>query len=442
MFEMRVMIPFVLAVASAVGGAFSYGGENPCLPLIFGVAAVLLLCIAAQARHRWAGMFLTGWSGFCVAMYLLVMKNDLKNSFCATTGSCDCNAVNLLDESMLFGMPVSALGAAFYAGVIALSLVAIRNRDPEKYPKSAHLIGLLSFISVIFSIRLGLVSMNEGKWCMLCVCLYGVNLLLFLNALALAKGSEHSFFRGGLTAMWGRGGKSGGVLWTTSLVVLIGSLSFFGKSEVSSDLDKLFEATAGALELDGTEPVFGSPSAPYIVVEFADFECGACGATYDPLHDLVEANPDIQLVFKHYPLSSLCNDAIQGARHQNSCAAAVAADCAGEQGKFWELARSMFKNQNFLDLNNIEIMAGQAHLDLQKFSACRDRISADAGVRADIEAARAVGVHHTPALFLKGIQGDEWVAMRGHVAGLEALVHAHRSGTTIPPTPEAKPHDH
>jgi hypothetical protein len=63
-------------------------------------------------------------------------------------------------------------------------------------------------------------------------------------------------------------------------------------------------------------------------------------------------------------------------------------------------------------------------------------------VRSDVSAAATVGVHATPSLYLKGIQGDEWVLVRGGVASLQALLDAHRSGKTMPPTPKAEPHSH
>jgi protein-disulfide isomerase/uncharacterized membrane protein len=452
MSKKSVIIPFVLALASAVAAILTRGGESPCTPLALGVAAMLLLCVSAKAWHRWGGMLLTSWSGFSVAMYLIIEKKGLAESFCSVSAVCDCGTVNASEHSMLFGIPIAAFGAAFYAGVTALSVMVIASGDraQSRYGRAAQLIGLGALFSVLYSIFLAMVSMELGKWCMLCVSLYGINLILLVNALALAKSTDDGLFRGGLSALWTKSDKSGSVMSGVGIVVLLATVFWYGsapgdaapKAESAADLSKLFVAPEGVLELDGTEPIFGSPSAPYRVVEFADFECPACGAAFDPVHDLVAASPDVQLSFKHYPISGICNDAIDGDRHLNSCDAAVAADCAGEQGKFWEMASSLFKNQRHLNPDAYDILAKQQYLDLDVFSACRARVSADVGVRSDVSAAATVGVHATPSLYLKGIQGDEWVLVRGGVASLQALLDAHRSGKTMPPTPKAEPHSH
>ena len=88
--------------------------------------------------------------------------------------------------------------------------------------------------------------------------------------------------------------------------------------------------------LDGSEPVYGNPDAKYTVVEFADFECPYCGMVAPELKKIVDENPDVKLLFKHYPLSNVCNLNVAREGHANACAAAIASDCAGKQGKFWE----------------------------------------------------------------------------------------------------------
>ena len=370
-------------------------------------------------------------------------------SFCSVSEVCDCGAVNASEQSVLFGIPIALLGAAFYAGVTALSLVVIRGVGSERYARAPQLIGLGSLLSVLFSVYLAMASMEMGKWCMLCVSLYGVNFILLLNAMALGKGDDVGMVSGAMAALRGKPDKSGGVLTGTALVVLVAAMAWYGdgeggevKTESKQDLAKLFVAPEGPLELDGTEPVLGNPSAPYMVVEFADFECPACAYTYEPLHALVKASPDLQVRFKHYPISGLCNDSIEGDGHKNACAAAVAADCAGEQGKFWEMTRSLFKNQQDLSPDAYQILAKQQYLDIDKFTACMGRVSADVGVRADVAAAKAVGVHATPSLYLKGVKEGEWILVRQGTKGLEALLKAHRAGQPFPPTPKAEPHSH
>jgi hypothetical protein len=64
------------------------------------------------------------------------------------------------------------------------------------------------------------------------------------------------------------------------------------------------------------------------------------------------------------------------------------------------------------------------------------------GIRLDVKHAVSVGVHATPSIYLKGATGAGWVAIRGGVPGLTALVGAIKEGRSLPPTPPAQAHAH
>ena len=71
----------------------------------------------------------------------------------------------------------------------------------------------------------------------------------------------------------------------------------------------------------------GRPDAAIVIVEFSDLQCPACRFAVGPVKDLLKLyGQDTRLIFKHYPLS----------QHRLAWPAAVAAECAGRQGKFWE----------------------------------------------------------------------------------------------------------
>ena len=179
------------------------------------------------------------------------------------------------------------------------------------------------------------------------------------------------------------------------------------------------------------------------MVEIADFECPYCARLFPDIHALPKQDPDIQLMFKHYPLSGLCNEGLGTDRHKNACGAARAADCAKRQDKFWDLTRLMFKNQKHLDIEGIEIMAKQVGLDVDALKVCIDDPLTDAKVRTDVAHGSAVGVHATPSLFLQGLYGDQWVLVGSGPKGVAKLVAAHKAGKAFPAVPPApKPHKH
>jgi protein-disulfide isomerase len=119
--------------------------------------------------------------------------------------------------------------------------------------------------------------------------------------------------------------------------------------------------------------VLGNPNAPVQVLEFADFECPACGdfavvTEPDVRKRLVETG-QISLRFLDFPL----------ANHRNSLAASNAAACANEQGKFWEMHDAIFENQDRWSAITtsrpkgvFEELARQVGLDVGKWEECFD----------------------------------------------------------------------
>ncbi|MEC7946060.1 MAG: thioredoxin domain-containing protein, partial [Myxococcota bacterium] len=348
------------------------------------------------------------------------------------------------------------IGAGFYAAVLAVSVAA--SRGPARYDRAAHIIFFGGVLGVCYSVFLAGVSLKLGAWCLFCISLYGLNLLLLVGGALQARTLEGETLLGGIApALRGGDDKSMSLMATAGIVVMAGSLFVYNQSggdgptagEVLADkapadidpaeLAALFQAPKAPLEVDGTEPVLGDPSAPYVVVEFADYECPHCAATAPELKALVEAHPEIQLQFKHYPISNLCNEAIGAAGHENACAAAAAAECARLQGRFWELSALMFKNQQYLAKDDIRFMAGQVGLDTAAFEACMADPATEQAVRVDAAAGDRAGLTGTPTLYLKGVKGDEWLHVRGLGDEVAALVAAHKEGIELPPTPAFAP---
>jgi protein-disulfide isomerase len=136
----------------------------------------------------------------------------------------------------------------------------------------------------------------------------------------------------------------------------------------------------------------GAASPKYTVLEFADFECAHCKAAAPSVEELVRKHPDVKVVFKHFPLSF----------HAMAKKAAIAAEAAGRQGKFWEMHGAIFATQENL---SDELLLGHAKalgLDATKFTADL----ADPALLAKVEASRTeaagFGVDATPAFFVNG----------------------------------------
>ena len=141
-------------------------------------------------------------------------------------------------------------------------------------------------------------------------------------------------------------------------------------------------------------PKKGAESPAVTLVEWADFECPFCAVAAPLLKKVVDKYPgQVQLVFKHYPLSS----------HQHSETAARAAVAAQRQGKFWPLQQAMFESQKSgLDETNIRKLARDAGLDLKSFeSDIASEATADSVAR-DRKQADELGLEGTPMIYING----------------------------------------
>jgi protein-disulfide isomerase/uncharacterized membrane protein len=146
----------------------------------------------------------------------------------------------------------------------------------------------------------------------------------------------------------------------------------------------------------------GASDAPVTIVEFSDFQCPACGQAFLDLHDLVRRRHDVRLVFRHFPLDQRCNDQVEHGVHPMACLAACAAECAGQQGKFWEYHDLLFEDQAGLARDTLFGFARELGLDIPRFRTCLDDPATLALVRGDVRDGSALGVRSTPTIFING----------------------------------------
>jgi protein-disulfide isomerase len=137
----------------------------------------------------------------------------------------------------------------------------------------------------------------------------------------------------------------------------------------------------------------GPKDAPVTIVEYADFQCPACGTAAPTLKAIAERyGPKLRIVFRDFPLPS----------HKDAPKASEAAACADAQGRFWEMYDVLFSNQRGLAVPDLKRHAATLGLDAEAFNQCLDsgrteerwRKSRDEGVR--------YGVNATPTFFVNG----------------------------------------
>jgi len=144
----------------------------------------------------------------------------------------------------------------------------------------------------------------------------------------------------------------------------------------------------------------GTDVAAVKIVEWGDFQCPACGQSYQILKPVFEKYQDkIQVDFKHFPLTSI---------HPFAFNAAVASECAADQSMFWQYHDKLYENQQDLKKSDLIAYAGQLNMDVTKFEACYDsRVKADI-VKSDMAEADKLGLNSTPTFFFDGEKLQDW----------------------------------
>lgn len=158
-------------------------------------------------------------------------------------------------------------------------------------------------------------------------------------------------------------------------------------------VDIVMDAPRQKIAVESTDPVLGPASAEVEIVEFSDFECPFCLSVTPTLRQLRTAFGDrLKLVYRDLPLNI----------HKNAFAAAEAAQCAREQGKFWEYHDKLFANQKAMQPADLKRHAVDLGLNESAFNACVDQRKMKTLVEQDMKAAQRYGVESTPAFFVNG----------------------------------------
>ena len=152
------------------------------------------------------------------------------------------------------------------------------------------------------------------------------------------------------------------------------------------------------LDLEG-RPSKGAADAAVTIVLFEDFQCPYC-STMGPASDkLLKAFPSqLRVVYMHYPLSF----------HKQAKGAAVAAQCANLQGKFWPMHDQLYANQRKLvgTAAGMRPHAEAVGLDLAAFDKCMTEPAARQLVADDMQQAENAGVEGTPSVFINSVPTD------------------------------------
>jgi protein-disulfide isomerase len=189
-----------------------------------------------------------------------------------------------------------------------------------------------------------------------------------------------------------------------TVLLLVGGVIFASKMGSSSSPDSngsvpVSQENQKLLEVVSDDYIKGNKDASVTIVEYLDFECEACGAYYPLVKQLAEEfKNEVRFVNRYFPLPG----------HKNGLPAALAAEAAGKQGKYWEMHNILFDNQKSWgekqspDPIIFEGYAKQIGLNMEQFKKDVGSNEVKERVNRDKNSGTRLGVSGTPTFFLDG----------------------------------------
>jgi len=181
-----------------------------------------------------------------------------------------------------------------------------------------------------------------------------------------------------------------------SLIILAGGAFLYQKSANKPAQPDLLTSNQEILVRENSMIKKATGEEKLVVVEFADYQCPACGSIIPEYKQIMEKYKEhVTFVFRDFPLNG----------HRNAVPAAQITRIAAEQGKFWEMHELIFKKQNEWSKvsDPSDLFVGYASSLGLNTSEIKSKLASDIyqkEIKADIEDARVLGINSTPTFFV------------------------------------------
>ena len=173
------------------------------------------------------------------------------------------------------------------------------------------------------------------------------------------------------------------------------------------------------LPVSERDHVQGPSNAPVTLVEYGDYECPYCAEAYPIVKEIQRRlGPQLQFVFRHFPVPSV---------HPHARHAAEAAEAAAAQGKFWDMHGMLFEHQSMLDDDHLAQDAQALGLDTERFKQELTHHVYAHRVDEDTESGRHSRVNGTPTFFINGRRHDDTYELDVLLPAIQRAINASKS---------------
>ncbi len=373
-------------------------------PRFLAIASIFLVVIAASA------------SFYLFLQHLHAGGPDV----CSTIFGSSCDGALNSPWSVFLGLPLGGWGLLYYLGIGLLFLAPLMF-GKEFQRVSQFLIFAFSLGAVLAGIFfIGLMTAQPQLFCPFCTIIHTSNFILFFLFAKINKYNFREFFKdvklffhtASIRQIF-----STPVFWKAFSLLIVGFFilsGFFGLrvmalkaaaaqkvdfNTVFADFDK---EPVRQISINPGDAIIGDTSRHMVLTIFSDFYCPACrffSAESDSI--IKKFSKDCAVVFKQFPLSTACNDALTKDLHPGSCDAAKASLAAAQQGKFLAFHHEIFKQGRKANLTELARSSG---LDLPAFENFRNSSEAATILQKNLQEAKQLNINHTPTVFLNGRQ--------------------------------------
>lgn len=371
----------------------------------------------SSSSKRLSAILALGATALAVAthLYLALENYKLKSGFsgksvCNINAQFNCDAVALSPYAQFLGIPMAIWGAAINV-VLLVFLIVTLTSDSKRYERGSFWLSLVIFLGSVVMGSISFFLMHT--FCLFCLTAYALSILQFGAVWTLQTTSPLKSLGGDLRQVWSE------QLSIPILIAMVPAGAWLGHSMIGDAYglsrvgpmirESIFDwqsAQAFTFKDEGLHLKNGSGPIKMQIVEFADFLCPHCKHAAPTLHNFVEGRPDVELIFKPYPLDGTCNSGGSSKGDGLRCQLAALVMCSESLAqKGWMAFDWVFEHQEDMPgrfqqtLQEIAKMTGTPEDQLKscvESSETQDRIAkfADEG-----NAAKITG---TPTLFVNG----------------------------------------